>query len=70
MKRLLENGVHTIAIDPETVLVHDPSSYFYRDADVEAMSDGWDDMTAYGYDHVVDDPHMDWSRYCHGGRSE
>tara|TARA_B100001778_G_scaffold294716_1_gene266535 strand:- start:689 stop:2317 length:1629 start_codon:yes stop_codon:yes gene_type:complete len=69
MKRLLENGVHTIAIDPETVLVHDPSSYFYRDADVEAMSDGWDDMTAYGYDHVVDDPHMDWSRYCHGGRA-
>ncbi len=61
--------MHTIAIDPETVLVHDPSSYFYRDADVEAMSDGWDDMTAYGYDHVVDDPHMDWSRYCHGGRA-
>ena len=69
MKRLLENGVHTIAIDPETVLMHDPSTYFYRDADVEAMSDGWDDMTAYGYDHVVDDPHMDWSRYCHGGRA-
>jgi hypothetical protein len=61
--------VHTIAIDPETVLMHDPSTYFYRDADVEAMSDGWDDMTAYGYDHVVDDPHMDWSRYCHGGRA-
>ena len=31
-------------------------------------SDGWDDVTAYGYDHVVDDPEMDWSRFCHGGR--
>ena len=31
-------------------------------------ADGWDDVTAYGYDHVVDDPEMDWSRFCHGGR--
>ena len=69
IKRLLENGLNTIAIDPETVLLQDPSRFFYRDADVEAMSDGWDDTTAYGYDHVVDDPHMDWSRYCHGGRA-
>ena len=23
---------------------------------------------SHGYDHVVDDPDMDWSRFCHGGR--
>ena len=25
-------------------------------------------QTAWGYDHVVDDPTMGWSRYCHGSR--
>jgi hypothetical protein len=61
-------GWPTLLMDPATALIEDPSSYFVRDSDVEAASDGWDDVTAYGYDHVVDDPEMDWSRFCHGGR--
>ena len=61
-------GWPTLLMDPATALMQDPSSYFVRDSDVEAASDGWDDVTAYGYDHVVDDPEMDWSRFCHGGR--
>ena len=64
----LSTGRSALLIDPATALLRDPSSYFYRDADIEALSDGWDDTTAYGYDHVVDDPDMDWSRYVHGGR--
>ena len=64
----LADGWPVFLLDPRTVLFADPSAYLHGDADVEAGSDGWDDTTAYGYDHVVDDPAMDWSRFCHGGR--
>ena len=65
---VLSQGWPTLLLDPRTALIRDPSGYFSRDSDVEVASDGWDDVTAYGYDHVVDDPEMDWSRFCHGGR--
>ena len=65
---VLSRGWPTLLLDPRTALIRDPSRYFSRDSDVEVASDGWDDVTAYGYDHVVDDPEMDWSRFCHGGR--
>ena len=64
----LADGWPVFLLDPRTVLFADPSAFTHGDADVEAGSDGWDDLTAYGYDHVVDDPAMDWSRFCHGGR--
>ena len=64
----LTAGWPVLLMDPQTALIADPSQYFARDSDVESATDGWDDTTAYGYDHVVDDPAMDWSRYCHGGR--
>ena len=64
----LADGRPAFLLDPATVLFADPSAFLHGDADVEAGSDGWDDTTAYGYDHVVDDPAMDWSRFCHGGR--
>lgn len=65
---ILLDGHGVVYVDPGVVLLDDPSKYFYRDSDIESASDGWDDITAYGYDHVVDDPSMDWSRYLHGGR--
>ena len=65
---LLNDSYDTLVIDPKTVLLKDPSNYFWDDADVQVLSDGWDDTTGYGYDHVVDDLAMDWSRFCHGGR--
>ena len=61
-------GRRVLALDPNVALLSDPSPHFSRDVDVEAASDGWDDVTAYGYDHVVDDPAMEWSRFCHGAR--
>ena len=45
-----------------------PFEYLARDSDVEAMSDGWDKLTAYGYDDVMDDQEMGWSRYAHSIR--
>lgn len=65
---ILRDGHGVIFIDPSVVLLSDPSEFFYRDSDLESASDGWDDMSAYGYDHVVDDPSMEWSRFLHGGR--
>ena len=65
---ILRDGHGVVFVDPSVVLIDDPSSYFYRDSDLESASDGWDDQSAYGYDHVVDDPSMEWSRYLHGGR--
>jgi hypothetical protein len=47
----------------------DPFQHLYRDSDVESATDGWDDTTAYGVDHVVDDPAMGWSRFVHGFRA-
>ena len=46
----------------------DPFASLYRDADIEAMSAGWDDGSAYGYNHVIDDPAMGFTRFCHGSR--
>jgi hypothetical protein len=65
---MLSDGYDLLVTDPTTVLLKDPSGFFFKDADVQTLSSGWDDTTSYGYDHVVDDPAMDWSRYCHGGR--
>jgi rRNA-processing protein FCF1 len=60
---VLRDGHGVVFIDPRVVLLDDPSNFFYRDSDLESASDGWDDTSAYGYDHVVDDPTMNWSRY-------
>ena len=42
--------------NPNPNLLQDPFASLYRDADIEAMSSGWDDGSAYGYNHVIDDP--------------
>lgn len=37
----------------------------YRDSDVESMSDGHNNVTAYGYNDVFDELDMGWGRYAH-----
>eukprot|EP00958_Prasinococcus_capsulatus_P006667 scaffold625_cov420-Prasinococcus_capsulatus_cf.AAC.20 len=68
VKSILASGVSVLVIEPDTVLIQDPFQFLYRDSDVEGATDGWDDTSAYGYDHVVDDPDMGWSRFMHGTR--
>eukprot|EP00899_Mesostigma_viride_P023436 jgi/Mesvir1/4277/Mv22236-RA.2 len=65
---LLALGHNILLVDSGTVFLRDPWQHVYRDSEVEVMSDGWDDQSAYGYDHVIDDPLMGWSRYAHGTR--
>lgn len=50
--------------DVDVVTVQDPFKHLYRDSDVEGMSDGFDDNSAYGEIYGVDDPSMGWSRYA------
>ncbi|KAF8409926.1 hypothetical protein HHK36_002445 [Tetracentron sinense] len=42
-----------------------PFDHLYRDSDVESMTDGHNNMTAYGYNDVFDEPAMGWARYAH-----
>ena len=64
----LAMGKHVLIISDDTIVLKNPMEYLYRDSDVEVASDGWDIRSAAGYDHIVDDPKMGWSRYCHGYR--
>eukprot|EP00887_Chlorella_sp_A99_P004607 scaffold4.g4607.t1 len=41
---------------------------YCKDSDVEGMSDGYDEPTAYGEIYGVDDASMGWSRYAQGAR--
>ncbi|CAD7701899.1 unnamed protein product [Ostreobium quekettii] len=58
-------GYSVLLSDVDVVVLKNPFDRLYRDRDVEGMSDGFDPVTAYGYDDVFDDPLMGWSRYAH-----
>lgn len=45
--------------------LQNPFKFLERDSDVEGMSDGFDNGTAYGYNDVLDDASMGWARYAH-----
>ena len=68
LSRLLSGGFGVLFSTPETVLISDPFAALFRDSDIEAMSSGWDDGSATGYNHVLDDPSMGFTRFCHGSR--
>lgn len=45
---ILDVGVHTLMTDTDIVYFDNPFCHFFRDSDVEAMSDGWSNATLYG----------------------
>ena len=66
---LLRAGVGVLLLSPRVVLLRaTPLSSLHGDADIEVASEGWDDRSAYGYNHVLDDPSMGHTRSCHGLR--
>ena len=69
VKQLLALDCRVLAADPDVLFYGDPFAALYRDSDLEALSDGWDLHSIAGHDSVVDDPHMGWSRFCHGVRA-
>lgn len=65
LREFLQLGYSVLLSDVDIVYLQNPFDHIYRDSDVESMSDGHDNSTAYGYDDVFDEPSMGWSRYAH-----
>ena len=65
LREFLALGYSVLLSDVDIVYLQNPFDHLYRDCDVESMTDGTDNATAYGYDDVTDDPPMGWARYAH-----
>ncbi|KAJ4791506.1 Glycosyltransferase [Rhynchospora pubera] len=65
LREFLQLGYSVLLSDVDIVYIQNPFDHIYRDSDVESMSDGHSNETAYGYNDVFDEPAMGWSRYAH-----
>jgi outer membrane murein-binding lipoprotein Lpp len=65
LREFLQLGYSVLLSDVDIVYLQDPFDHFYKDSDVESMTDGHDNLTAYGYNDVFDEPSMGWARYAH-----
>ncbi|CAN4093828.1 unnamed protein product [Withania somnifera] len=65
LREFLQLGYSVLLSDVDIVYLQNPFDHLYRDSDVESMSDGHNNMTAYGYNDVFDEPSMGWARYAH-----
>ncbi|KAF8104204.1 hypothetical protein N665_0176s0019 [Sinapis alba] len=65
LREFLQLGYGVLLSDVDIVFLQNPFSHLYRDSDVESMSDGHSNMTAYGFNDVFDEPAMGWARYAH-----
>ncbi|OMO73777.1 Reticulon [Corchorus capsularis] len=65
LREFLQLGYSVLLSDVDIVYLQNPFNYLYRDSDVESMTDGHNNMTAYGFDDVFDEPPMGWARYAH-----
>ena len=65
LREFLQLGYSVLLSDVDIVYLQNPFDHLYRDSDVESMTDGHDNTTAYGYNDVFDDPAMGWARYAH-----
>ena len=48
LRRFLDLGYAVLLSDVDIVTLQNPFHSLVRDSDVESMSDGWDNATAYG----------------------
>ncbi|XP_044474789.1 arabinosyltransferase RRA3-like [Mangifera indica] len=65
LREFLQLGYSVLLSDVDIVYLQNPFDYLYRDSDVESMTDGHNNRTAYGLNDVFDDPSMGWARYAH-----
>ncbi|XAR61788.1 hypothetical protein NMG60_11016305 [Bertholletia excelsa] len=65
LREFLQLGYSVLLSDVDIVYLQNPFDHLYRDSDVESMTDGHNNMTAYGYNDVFDEPTMGWARYAH-----
>lgn len=48
LQRFLKLGYAVLLSDVDIIYVQNPFQHLFRDSDVESMSDGWNNQTAYG----------------------
>ncbi|KAJ0247788.1 Arabinosyltransferase RRA3 [Hirschfeldia incana] len=65
LREFLQLGYGVLLSDVDIVFLQNPFKHLYRDSDVESMSDGHSNLTAYGFNDVFDEPSMGWARYAH-----
>lgn len=65
LREFLQLGYGVLLSDIDIIYLQNPFHHLYRDTDVESMSDGHNNMTAYGFNDVFDEPAMGWARYAH-----
>eukprot|EP00850_Spirogloea_muscicola_P003335 SM000013S26504 [mRNA] locus=s13:732831:733796:- [translate_table: standard] len=65
LREFLVLGYSVLLSDVDIVYLQNPFDHLHRDCDVESMTDGFNNQTAYGLDDVTDDPSMGWARYAH-----
>ncbi len=51
LSELIHVGCSVLLSDVDIVVTRNPFEALYRDTDVEGMSDGWDELTTYGFAH-------------------
>ncbi|KAJ0982190.1 hypothetical protein J5N97_010445 [Dioscorea zingiberensis] len=61
LREFLQLGYSVLLSDVDVVYLRNPFDHLYRDSDIESMTDGFNNKTAYGYINVFDDPSMGWS---------
>ena len=64
LREFLVLGYSVLLSDVDIVTLDNPFDHLYRDSDVEGLSDGYDERTAYGWNDGIDDPKMGWARYA------
>ncbi|KAG6406408.1 hypothetical protein SASPL_134008 [Salvia splendens] len=65
LREFLQLGYGVLLSDVDIIFLQNPFDHLHRDSDVESMSDGHNNMTAYGFNDVSDEPAMGWARYAH-----
>ena len=68
LREFLQLGYSVLLSDVDIIYLQNPFDHLYRDSDIESMTDGHDNKTAYGYADIFDDTTMGWSRYVHTTR--
>ena len=48
LQRFLKLGYAVLLSDVDIIVLRDPFDFLFKDSDVESMSDGWNNQTAYG----------------------
>ena len=64
LREFLLLGYSVFLSDVDVAWLQNPFLSIKRDSDIEGLSDGYDERTAYGYVDGIDDPSMGWARYA------